>query len=216
MHYDLAVIGAGASGLVAAIVAARTGATVCLVERNERVGRKILATGNGRCNLANRYMDQKHFHGSDPGFARAVLGTVGLVQVLDFFASLGLEVAEEDGRLYPLSMQAAGVLDVLRHEVDRLGITTLTNARVKSISRVGGSYCLRIEGLPPIEVRKVILATGGKAAPKLGTSGDGYALGHVPGSPSGGAGSCLGRSPPQFNPPQRAGRGAYSCHCQHP
>jgi predicted Rossmann fold flavoprotein len=176
MDYDIAVIGAGASGLVAAISAAREGATVCLIDRNERVGRKILATGNGRCNLANNDMNRKHFHSSAPGFVESVLENVALGGVLSFFASLGLEVASEDSRLYPRSMQAASVLDVLRHEVDRLRIAILTNVRVLSVSRSGGLFRLGLQGQETMVVGQVILATGGKAAPKLGTSGDGYAL----------------------------------------
>ena len=182
MHYDIAVVGAGASGLVAALVASRAGAAVCLLERNERIGRKILATGNGRCNLANVNMDDTHFHSYDPVFVRAVLRTVGLRQVLDFFASLGLEIVEEDSRIYPMSMQAASVLDVLRHEVDRLGIATMTNARVERITRSGNCFKVHIEAHKCLEVAKLVLATGGKAAPKLGTTGDGYdmaaSLGH--------------------------------------
>lgn len=175
MVYDTIVVGAGASGLVAAIAAAREGASVCLIERNDRVGRKILSTGNGRCNLANRRLELGHFHGSNVGFAGIVLHVVGLGRVLEFFSGLGLDIAEEEGRLYPLSMQAAAVLDVLRHEVDRLGIRTVTDTRVERIARSGGGYAI-ITGQQRLEARRVILATGGKAAPKLGTTGDGYAL----------------------------------------
>lgn len=175
MH-DIAVLGAGASGLAATIAAARQGASVCLLERNDRVGRKILATGNGRCNLANKDVDLAYFHGRDKGFVGAVLEAVDLNQVLMFFMSLGLDTVAEDGRLYPRSMQAAAVLDVLRHEVERLKVSVMQEARVERIIQSGDAFEIYSSGKPRIRSRRVILATGGKAAPKLGTTGDGYSL----------------------------------------
>ncbi|MCX5757075.1 MAG: NAD(P)/FAD-dependent oxidoreductase, partial [Candidatus Hydrogenedentes bacterium] len=104
----IVIIGGGASGLVAAIMAARNGACVTVLERMQRVGKKLLATGNGRCNLANRRLDATHYHGADAGFVKGVFAQFGLEKTLAFFDSLGVSVEEEDeGKLFPASRQAS-------------------------------------------------------------------------------------------------------------
>ncbi len=179
----IVVVGGGASGMVAAIAAARLGAPTLVIERMQRVGKKILATGNGRCNLANRFLSLDRYHSSDRGFVGSVLGRFGLEQTLDFFRELGIETREEEeGKLFPLCGQASSVLDVLRYEMDRLGVETLCDARVQSIEAGSrGLTCVCTDG-QVFPCGRVIVAAGGKSSPNLGSNGGGYkiaqALGH--------------------------------------
>lgn len=176
----VAVIGGGAAGLVAAITAAKNGAQVTLMERMDRVGKKIMATGNGRCNLANTELHLSHYRG-DKEFISSVFQRVGLEEILEFFRQIGLLVRIEQGRIYPLSNHASAVLDVLRYEAERQGVKVLTEFEVKSVRP-------RSEGLVILGKRetlvfdKLIVATGGKASPAHGSNGSGYdifaSLGH--------------------------------------
>jgi hypothetical protein len=170
------VVGGGASGMVAAISAARRGAAVTLLERMPRVGKKLLATGNGRCNFANAHPDIHRFHGQNPTFAGAALAAFGLEATLRFFDDLGIAAREEDaGKIFPRSGQASSVLDVLRHELVRLGVQTRCDCDVTRLGRRHGFWevALRGEALP---CRAVVLASGGRASPQLGSNGSGYAL----------------------------------------
>ncbi len=177
------IVGGGAAGLVAAIAAARAGAPVTLLERQDRVGRKLLATGNGRCNLANLDPDPAHWHGRQPGFPDAVLARFDVARTLAFFRELGLAPeAEESGRVYPRSRQASAVLDVLRWELDDLGVRVACGAEVVAVAPSDRGFELRLAGAPPLAASSVVLAAGGRAAPTLGGCGLGYdlarALGH--------------------------------------
>lgn len=116
------VIGGGASGLMAAIAAAEQGAKVTLLEKNRQVGKKILVTGNGRCNLTNENQDEACYRGGEPGFARTVFGNFGLPDTLRFFERLGVCAKSRNGYLYPYSDQASSVADALRMEAERLGV----------------------------------------------------------------------------------------------
>lgn len=119
------IIGGGASGLMTATTAARNGHTVILLERQARVGRKLLATGNGRCNLTNMNMAFPCYHGQSPEFIRPAFAALDLNDTLAFFHSLGLlTVAEDTGRVYPYSDQAGSVVDVLRFAADAAGVVT--------------------------------------------------------------------------------------------
>lgn len=171
------VIGGGASGIVAAIVAARHQAEVTILERMDRIGKKILATGNGRCNLTNTRWDVIHYHGQSPEFARTILSRFTPAQTLAFFADMGLIGAEEEeGRVYPISGQASAVLDVLRFELDRLGVQILCGIKVKRITRVEAGFQIHAQDGHVFDANRVIVATGGKAAPNLGSNGSGYLL----------------------------------------
>ncbi|HEY6000431.1 MAG TPA: NAD(P)/FAD-dependent oxidoreductase, partial [bacterium] len=138
------VVGGGAAGMVAAIAAARLGAAVALLERMPRVGKKLLVTGNGRCNLANARLEPGRYHGENPAFAGAALAAFGLAETLRFFAELGIEAREEEaGKIFPRSGQAAAVLDVLRHELARLGVETHCDAPVSHLERRRGHWRAR-------------------------------------------------------------------------
>lgn len=173
----VAVIGGGASGLVSAIAARHNGAEVTVLERLDRVGKKILATGNGRCNLSNTDLDIAHYHGSNPKFAFGALSRFDFDQTMEFFARLGIAWKVEDGgKVFPVSNQASSVLDVLRFELDALGVATRCDAEVKAIEPINGGFVLNLGDGGRFKADRVILATGGKAAPQLGANGSGYLL----------------------------------------
>ena len=114
MKSDIIVIGGGASGMVAAISAARNGATVIILERMPRLGKKLLATGNGRCNYTNRKLNKQCYHTKNPDMVERVLKKFGYKETEEFFWNLGIIPKEKDGYVYPNSMQAASILDALR------------------------------------------------------------------------------------------------------
>lgn len=185
MAHSILIIGGGAAGMVAAIAAARRGANVRLLERMSRVGKKLLATGNGRCNLANRNLSVDSFHGSCAGeFAEEVFRQFDLEKTLAFFQELGVEPrVEADGLIYPSSGQASSVLDVLRYEAERLGVETLCDKNVQRLEGRAGAFRCMTTGGDPFDATRVILAAGGKSSPNLGSNGGGFklaeALGHT-------------------------------------
>lgn len=175
----IAVIGGGPAGITAAITATQNGAEVTIFERNERIGKKILATGNGKCNLSNRKMDLSCFHTSDEEKLADCLKRFGVEETTDFFENLGLMIKEKNGGLYPASEQAAVVLDVLRIAVSSNKIKVRTETKVTKIcsieTRRGNGFEVYI-GKEKEFFDKVILACGSKAAPKTGSDGNGYDL----------------------------------------
>lgn len=173
----IAVIGGGAAGMVAAIAARYKGADVIILEKNLRVGKKILATGNGRCNLTNINAGLSCYHGKNPGFARAALSSFDIKKTIDFFECLGVaHKVEEGGKVFPVSNQASSVLDVLRYELEETGVRVLCEAAVRDIKNSRRGFDIVLEDGRKFEADRVILATGGKAAPNLGSNGSGYAL----------------------------------------
>ncbi len=174
---DVAVIGGGASGLMAALTAAREGHRVLLLERQARVGRKLLSTGNGRCNLTNLQFGLEYYHGQQVDFARPAMEAFPPEVVLGFFHDLGLfTVAEEDGRVYPLSDQAGSVLDVLRFAVEEAGVQILTGCEVTALAAgKDGAFTLFL-GEEEIHAQRVIVCCGGMAGTHLGGTSSGYAL----------------------------------------
>jgi len=181
---DIAVIGGGAAGLMAALHAACGGAeSVLILERHSRVGKKLLATGNGRCNLTNLRAEPAFYHGKNPEFCRPALGEFSPEWTTAFFDGIGVFCKEEEaGKIYPYSDQAASVLDCLRAAATESGrVRERCGFEVKSLRAEGGGF--RISGEEgEVTARRVILCTGGKAAPNLCSDGSGYrlleALGH--------------------------------------
>lgn len=180
---DLLIIGAGAAGMMAAIAAARLGRRVVVAERMSRVGKKILTTGNGRCNLTNINMDAGRFHGGRETFVRDALGRFDVKKTLSFFEELGVLTHVEDaGRVFPITNQATSILDVLRYEMDRFGVEIQTGANINQVeSRKAGFVCRTPENVE-FHAKKVMITTGGKSYPNLGSKGGGFkiaaALGH--------------------------------------
>ena len=182
MANSVCVIGGGASGMMAAIAAASAGVKVLLLEKGASLGRKLLATGNGRCNYTNRDLDLLHFHG-DPGFIKTALEEFDGPHTLDFFRALGIPPwRDERGRYFPASLEAAAVLLALTREMECLGVGVIVHSEIVGVDRiVGGSFAVRERGKAH-EADAVIVACGGRAAPQLGAGGAGYniaqALGH--------------------------------------
>ena len=176
MIYDAIIIGGGASGLIAACALARKGRRVALLEKQDRVGRKLLSTGNGRCNLTNLRAGSGDYHG-DKRAAQAALRAWPPKRVLAFFDALGIPCdADAEGRVYPLSRQAASVLDALRLGCDEAGVDTRTGFRVVKLLKRGDTFEAISEAGEVVRGKTALVCTGGLAAPKLGAGGDGYAL----------------------------------------
>lgn len=175
--YKIAVVGGGAAGITAAIAARRKGASVTILESNQRIGRKILATGNGRCNLTNINTSIANYHGSNPRFVFSALSQFGVEQTLTFFERLGVaHKVEEAGKVFPFSLQASSVLDVLRYELDETGVEVLCGAEVVGINHNSRGFTIAFRSGGEFKADRVIISTGGKAAPHFGSTGSGYAL----------------------------------------
>ena len=169
------IIGAGASGMAAALAAAET-AQVVLLERQARVGRKLLATGNGRCNLTNLHASGRGYHGVDPGFSQKAISAFDPAATIAWFEDLGLyTVAEDSGRVYPYSDQANSVVDVLRLALEQPNITLKTGFEVQKIKKEAGGFAVS-NGEETVYCDKLIIACGGLAGTKLGGSMAGYKL----------------------------------------
>lgn len=171
------VIGGGASGIIAAIVASRKGAKVTILERKDRIGKKILATGNGRCNISNNTVNSNNYYseGFNPSFYDSVLNQFSVNDTLTFFKELGIEVVEkENGKLYPRSEQANSVVTVLLFELQRLKVDIICNEEVKDIEL--DKNIKVITNNKKYYCNKLIIATGGKSCPDLGSNGSGFLL----------------------------------------
>jgi predicted Rossmann fold flavoprotein len=179
--YDIAVVGGGASGLAAALAAAETaekaGRTlkIAVLEKNPRVGKKLLLTGNGRCNLTNRNAGPGRYYG-DTDAAAGILHRFPPEKIIRLFQSHGLLCRTlDEGRVYPYSLQASSVLNVLRLSLEAAGVETLCDFAVRSIEATHGGFAL-ISEKKSVKAKRVIVACGGKACPQSGSDGDGYAL----------------------------------------
>jgi predicted Rossmann fold flavoprotein len=161
---EILIIGGGASGMMAAIAAARRGAAVRILEKGDRLGRKLLATGNGRCNYTNSTCTDKDFSCSDETFPLKAYEIFDASQTISFFETLGiLPRVEAEGRVYPYSEQASAMLEALVAEMNKLGVEILLNCNVKGIKIDGTSFIVQLDGGKQYKGDKVIVATGGKA-----------------------------------------------------
>ncbi len=173
----LAIVGAGAAGMAAAIAAAENpGVEVKLLERQARVGRKLQATGNGRCNLSNQKALHGGYHGDQKGFWEYAIGQFPPEKTLAWFRQLGLfTVTEDSGRVYPYSDQANSVVDVLRFALDRPNIELITDFEVSKIRKEQDTFILSARD-KTLSADRVIIACGGLAGTKLGGTMSGYKL----------------------------------------
>jgi len=184
------IIGAGAAGLCAAIVSARRGKQVTLLEQNTKIGKKILVSGNGKCNIDNKYIQAKRFHSQNPPFIEEVLSHYDFIVVEKFFTSIGLELTEEkEGKMFPMSLQATSVVELLEYEAKRVGVKIVCDCTVQDIDKTHDIFTIETsQGTK--SAHKLVLASGSAAAPQLGGSNSGYAfaskMGHslVPRCPS--------------------------------
>ncbi len=182
MKTDIAIIGGGAAGLAAAVFAARAAREralalrVTVLEKAPRVGRKLLATGNGTCNITNLHAVPARYHGADAAFVLPALSAFSPADAMDFFRSIGVVCrAREDGRVYPLCEQAAAVLDCLRAECAAWGVEIRCDEAVEAITRQKGGFLLKTAA-GTVDAGQVLVTAGGAASPSLGGGTDGYAL----------------------------------------
>ena len=172
------VLGGGASGLAAALAAARAGARVTVLERNAKPGKKLLATGNGRCNLDNTGIAPERYFTSDPAGLKPLLAAVNAADPLGWFESLGLYTrTDEAGRVYPYSNQAADVLALLEHHLEKYNVRIRCGCTVRTLSQSRGGYAVQFvnaDGQPEsLRTDAVICAMGAAAGPQFGTDGFG-------------------------------------------
>ena len=172
------VLGGGASGLAAALAAARAGARVTVLERNAKPGKKLLATGNGRCNLDNEGITPESYSSADRAALDALLRTVNAADPLGWFRALGLYTrTDETGRVYPYSNQAADVLALLEHHLARCGVEVRTGCTVQTLSQSRGGYVVLFSNADgadeSLRADAVVCAMGGSAGPQFGTDGFG-------------------------------------------
>lgn len=172
-NMNVIIIGAGASGLVSGIFAAKQGAKVTIIEHENKPGKKILVTGNGKCNITNTNMTEDCFYG-DRSFIREVLNEFGYKDTIEFFNSLGMRIKNKNGYIYPAGEQAATVLEILKINAQNLGVKIKTNNNVNSIKYTDSGFVVDI-GIE-LHSDRLIIATGGMAAPKTGSRGLGYPI----------------------------------------
>ncbi len=172
---DVAVIGGGASGLVAAISAARNGAKTIIIEHMDRVGKKILVTGNGKCNYTNAVQGDSCYRGENPAFVVPVFKQFGVAETVAFFEELGIYPKIKNGYYYPSSEQAASVLDVLRMEAAYLGIEEEVSCNLSKLTAKGDGFLLKTDH-GEFYATSVVFATGLLASPKTGSDGSAFPL----------------------------------------
>lgn len=180
IYHDLIIIGGGASGLMAAIVAKDFGVDVAILEGNDRIGKKILTTGNGRCNITNNKISNPYsnFHSENDLFFQEVLNNFNIDDTKNFFLSLGLPLVElENGKLFPKSLQASSVVDIFRMALEDKNIPLYTNCKVNCINK-NGNFIINTtnEDYKIFSCQKLVLSCGGKSAIKTGSDGSGYKL----------------------------------------
>ncbi len=177
MTYDLIIVGGGAAGLAASVFLTqeKSGCRVLILEKNPRVGKKLMATGNGTCNLTNVTATRDNYHGA-PGLAESVMKALTVPQTLDFFRSIGVDcVTRPDGKVYPQSEQAGAVLDALRLTAQAQGVEILCEQKVAALKPNKSGWSVVTEQ-DTYTARKVLVTVGGAAAPALGGSAEGYRL----------------------------------------
>ena len=179
----IAIIGGGAAGMSCAVLLARKGHSVTVLERGERLGRKLAATGNGQGNVTNTAMNASHYFSDDMKKVERLLLRFGQEDTVHFLESMGgIFLPDSKGRVYPAGRQASAVVDLFRFELERLKVDVRFNAHVHKIA-FDRDFTLEWAG-GQMRADAVVLAPGGKAAPKFGTDGSAYALvepfGHIP------------------------------------
>ncbi|MBV1758233.1 MAG: aminoacetone oxidase family FAD-binding enzyme [Dethiosulfatibacter sp.] len=170
------VLGGGSSGMAAAVVASRNGADVTILERLDRVGKKLLATGNGRCNYTNETIDINRYYSSNRDLLEECLSNISSKSTIGFFNEMGIEpYYDETGKVFPYSLQASSILEVLREEYLRYGTKEICNQRILAVTPINSRYVVQTD-LVTYEFDRIIVAMGGKAYERLGSDGSGFDL----------------------------------------
>ena len=170
LKFDAVIIGGGASGLMCAISAKQKNKniSVAIIEKNDRVGKKLLSTGNGRCNLTHNNITIENYCGSFKNQSEAIFLKYDTDKLLEIFKDLGLlTFCDNDGRYYPLCKQASSVLDVLRFACVRLNVKIFCSENIRSIRKNGNNFSVKTDENEFVS-KKLVIANGSKAAPKLG------------------------------------------------
>lgn len=174
---NIIVIGGGASGMAAAIAAARAGADVTILEQNDIVGKKLLSTGNGRCNLTNLDMKEDYYRGESSALVKQVLSDFTVADAFDFFSSIGIYTRNRGTYLYPLCDQAASVREAFVMELKRLGIRLVTGFHVDAVHKLKSGFLIEgKKGQDKYRALRVILAAGSRASRISGSDGSGYRI----------------------------------------
>lgn len=172
---EIVVIGGGASGLVSAIMAARKGKKVTILEKNNICGKKILVTGNGRCNYFNEDQSIKHYRSNDKELLKEIITKKNQEKVLQFFKEIGIEPKIKNGYYYPFSNQAVSIQNALLTEIKNLNIEIRNEVEVRKIKKQNDKFIIMTDK-ESIEANKIIISTGSKSAPKTGSDGSGYKI----------------------------------------
>lgn len=173
---DICIVGGGAAGLVAAITAAGLGKKVCLFDSNKQLGKKLLSTGNGRCNYTNSNMDSSFFYSNSKAKDKIidqVLSQFSYEDTVKFFESIGINGVSINGYYYPYTNQATSIREALEREVKALGVTCYIDRRVTSVEKDEAGFRVLAYNADVI-AKSIIIATGGLVGDKLGCIGDGY------------------------------------------
>lgn len=175
--FSTVIIGGGASGIIAAISSKRRyNDSVLICERLSVFGKKILASGGGRCNLLNEDLNECFYNSNAREFVKAIFLKCGKKELKVFFEKLGLIVYSEKGRIFPVTNQAATVLGILEEELKKLHVEIAVNCEITDILYGDKGFVLKAAGAKHIYAESVIIAAGGKAYPSLGSNGSGYFL----------------------------------------
>ena len=232
MHHKLLIIGAGAAGLVAAVTAKDQGIDAAILERNDRIGKKILMTGDGRCNITNESTAtgaedelaalSGKFHSNQAGFPVSVLKQLGIRQTIDFFSGLGLPLTKlKEGMMYPMSLQAASVLDIFQLALEDRDVPVYFNTIVEDVivraehprfTVVCKVVTEEVEEQAVYTSDYLFLCTGGLTAPSSGTDGSGYTLAAAP-NPAAGLGRRRGSGSSRRPSRRPRARRSRCCRC---
>jgi len=174
--YSTVVIGGGAAGICAAISKGRRGEPVIICEKMPQLGKKILASGDGRCNLLNDDLSEVYYNPAARDLVRSIFDMFGKREILDFFKGLGLEVYSKEGRIFPITNQAASVLKVMEMELKRLSVPIEFNFNCSGLSFSKTGILVSSKAGKKIECQKVIVTGGGKTYPALGSDGSMYQI----------------------------------------
>ncbi|EPY2272641.1 NAD(P)/FAD-dependent oxidoreductase [Clostridium sporogenes] len=176
MYHEIIILGGGASGIAASIISKDMGSDVAILESNDRIGKKILTTGNGRCNITNENISTCKYYSNNNNFYKFILSQFTLADTKNFFNSLGLPlITLNEGKIYPMSLQASSVLDILRLAIEDRQIPIYFNNKAKNIKKYNKEFVITTEN-EIFQCKKLILASGGMSAPNTGSDGSGFKL----------------------------------------